>query len=327
MQNTTEYIEFDEIIHYRNVCGEKNAFLHLLAHLSSAKVDSIGCRISVTHESDIVRRNLISFIKGVYTVSEKGHELSEERLQFLYTMFKKDISINLEHFFEREALIFFNKKRIYPKTFTQREYISFIEQSDIIFGVGPAGTGKTFLAVAMAIRMLQEKKIKRILLTRPAVEAGEKLGFLHGALEEKVDPYLRPLYDALYICCTPELVMEYFESKIIEVAPLAFMRGRTIENAVIILDEAQNSTTEQMKMFLTRLGKGSKMIITGDITQIDLLPLGGKTAVQRSGLIEALHIVRSIEEIPVIYFKNEDVVRHPLVIRILAEYDFFEERK
>jgi len=206
-------------------------------------------------------------------------------------------------------------KAVRVKTLGQRVYVSAIRKRDVIFGIGPAGTGKTFLAVVMAVQALKSGAVKKIVLVRPAVEAGESLGFLPGDLQEKVDPYLRPLYDSLYEMLGADQVNKFMERGIIEVAPLAYMRGRTLNDSFVILDEAQNTTPEQMKMFLTRLGFGSKMVITGDITQIDL-PKGKK-----SGLIEAEQLLRHIEEIAFVYLKQEDVVRHMLVQKIIEAYD------
>ena len=205
--------------------------------------------------------------------------------------------------------------RLRPKTPGQKRYVEAIARHDITFGIGPAGTGKTYLAVAMAVSHLRARRVKRIILTRPAVEAGEKLGFLPGDIQAKVDPYLRPLYDALFDMIDAERFEQYLQSGIIEVAPLAFMRGRTLNDAFIILDEAQNTTPEQMKMFLTRMGFSSKMVITGDVTQIDL------PKHQRSGLVEAVRILKGIEGIAFVYFKESDVVRHPLVARIIKAYE------
>jgi phosphate starvation-inducible protein PhoH and related proteins len=207
------------------------------------------------------------------------------------------------------------KRRVNPKSVNQRKYLDVIDRFDIVFGVGPAGTGKTYLAMAQAVTYLLSKKVSRIILARPAVEAGEKLGFLPGDLQEKVNPYLRPLYDALYDMMDTEKATRLVERGTIEVAPLAFMRGRTLNDAFVILDEAQNTTSEQMKMFLTRLGFGSKAVVTGDITQIDL-PNPGK-----SGLVEALKIVRNVEGIGFVYFDERDVVRHKLVQQIVKAYD------
>src|SRR6202044_2326348 len=211
------------------------------------------------------------------------------------------------------------KRTVQPRSLNQSRYVEAIEQNDMVFGVGPAGTGKTYLAVAMAVSAMNAKKVSRIVLVRPAVEAGEKLGFLPGSLQEKVDPYLRPLYDALYDMLDPEKVKMLLERNTIEVAPLAFMRGRTLSDAFIIMDEAQNSTPEQMKMALTRQGFNSKMVVTGDPTQIDL-PAG-----QRSGLNDAVEVLRGIEGMSFVYFDERDVVRHPLVQRIVKAYERYQD--
>jgi phosphate starvation-inducible PhoH-like protein len=207
------------------------------------------------------------------------------------------------------------KKAVQPRSLNQAKYVESIEKNDMTFGVGPAGTGKTYLAVAMAVAAMNAKKVSRIILVRPAVEAGERLGFLPGTLQEKVDPYLRPLYDALYDLWEPEKVDKMLEKNIIEVAPLAFMRGRTLNDAFIIMDEAQNTTTEQMKMFLTRLGQGSKAVITGDITQIDL------PNPKKSGLVEAINLLEGVDGIQFCHFEDVDVVRHTLVQRIIRAYE------
>jgi phosphate starvation-inducible PhoH-like protein len=210
--------------------------------------------------------------------------------------------------------------KIAPRTPNQKRYVDSIREHTITFGVGPAGTGKTFLAVAMAVAALEAREVSRIILTRPAVEAGERLGFLPGDLQAKVDPYLRPLFDALYDMLDPERVNEYFERGVIEVAPLAFMRGRTLNDSFVILDEAQNTSPEQMKMFLTRLGFGSRMVVTGDITQIDL------PANQRSGLIVVGEILEGLDDLTFIRFGSADVVRHELVQRIVAAYGAYSDR-
>jgi phosphate starvation-inducible protein PhoH and related proteins len=212
------------------------------------------------------------------------------------------------------------KRTIQPKSPNQRAYLDAIEKNDMIFGIGPAGTGKTYLAVAMAVSALLAKQVTRIILARPAVEAGERLGFLPGTLQEKVDPYLRPLYDALYDLADPEKVDRYLEKNIIEIAPIAFMRGRTLNDSFIILDEAQNTTSEQMKMFVTRLGFNSKAVITGDVTQIDL------PSPKRSGLLEAMDVLKGVNGINFCHFDESDVVRHHLVQRIVRAYDEFKVR-
>jgi phosphate starvation-inducible PhoH-like protein len=225
--------------------------------------------------------------------------------------------VALQDYFLKGAARPIGRRQVSPKTVTQRRYLEAIDQADIVFGVGPAGTGKTYLAMAQAVSFLLAKRVSRIILARPAVEAGEKLGFLPGDLQEKVNPYLRPLYDALYDMLDVERVERLLERGVIEVAPLAFMRGRTLNEAFVILDEAQNTTSEQMKMFLTRLGFGSKAVVTGDITQIDLP--AGKT----SGLIEALKVVAGIQGISTIHFDERDVVRHQLVQQIVKAYDAY----
>jgi phosphate starvation-inducible PhoH-like protein len=212
----------------------------------------------------------------------------------------------------------FGRRTVQPKSLNQRRYLDAIESHDMVFGIGPAGTGKTYLAVAMAISALLSKRVNRIILARPAVEAGERLGFLPGTLQEKIDPYLRPLYDALYDMLDPEKVDRYLEKNVIEIAPIAFMRGRTLNDSFVILDEAQNTTSEQMKMFVTRLGFNSKAVITGDVTQIDL------PNARRSGLLEAVDVLKGVEGLAFTYFDDGDVVRHHLVQRIIRAYD---ERK
>jgi phosphate starvation-inducible PhoH-like protein len=232
-----------------------------------------------------------------------------------------DSSVDLRDYFLKSSLTQSGKKRIAPKTVNQRRYLDAIEQHDIVFGIGPAGTGKTYLAMAQAVSFLLAKKVTRIILARPAVEAGEKLGFLPGDLQEKVNPYLRPLYDALYDMLEVEKVERFLERGTIEIAPIAFMRGRTLNDAFVILDEAQNTTSEQMKMFLTRLGFGSKAVVTGDVTQIDL-PQG-----RTSGLVEAMKVVSKIDGISFVYFDDRDVVRHKLVQQIVKAYESFSSGK
>jgi phosphate starvation-inducible PhoH-like protein len=212
------------------------------------------------------------------------------------------------------------RRTVQPKSVNQRRYLDAIEQHDMVFGIGPAGTGKTYLAVAMAISALLAKRVNRIILARPAVEAGERLGFLPGTLQDKIDPYLRPLYDALYDMLEPEKVDRYLEKNVIEIAPIAFMRGRTLNDSFVILDEAQNTTSEQMKMFVTRLGFNSKAVITGDVTQIDL------PNARRSGLLEAVDILKNVEGLTFVYFDEADVVRHHLVQRIIRAYDEHKTR-
>lgn len=246
---------------------------------------------------------------------ESGYRFGRGDVKTAAQLLTQNPNIELQEYFLRGTARSAGRKQIAPKSVMQRQYLDAIEANDIVFGVGPAGTGKTYLAMAEAVSSLLAKRVNRIVLTRPAVEAGEKLGFLPGDLQEKIDPYLRPLYDALYDMLDAERVQRLLERNVIEVAPIAFMRGRTLNDAFVILDEAQNTTAEQMKMFLTRLGFGSKAVITGDITQIDL-PAG-----RMSGLVEALTIVGHVEGISVVRFDERDVVRHPLVQRIVKAYD------
>ena len=245
---------------------------------------------------------------------DKGHSITNGDLKAAFKQIAEDTALSLHDFFPKMQLLTTGKKQVTPKSLNQRRYIDAIRKNDIVFGIGPGGTGKTFLAVAMAVTYMLEKGVSRIILTRPAVEAGEKLGFLPGDIEEKINPYLRPLYDALYILLDGDKIQRFLESGVIEIAPLAFMRGRTLNDAFIILDEAQNTTSEQMKMFLTRIGMHSKAVITGDVTQIDL-PSG-----RGSGLVEARNILGAVEGLAFCYFNESDVVRHHLVRLIIKAY-------
>ncbi len=246
-----------------------------------------------------------------------GYKLSNTDVKTASSLVAQDESVDLRDHFLKGTLTPAGKRRVAAKTLNQRRYLDAIDQYDIVFGIGPAGTGKTYLAMAQAIACLVSKRVSRIILARPAVEAGEKLGFLPGDLQEKVNPYLRPLYDALYDMLDVERVARYIERGTIEIAPIAFMRGRTLNDSFVILDEAQNTTSEQMKMFLTRLGFGAKAVITGDVTQIDL-PSG-----RISGLVEAMKVVHAIEGIAFIHFDDRDVVRHKLVQQIVKAYESF----
>jgi phosphate starvation-inducible PhoH-like protein len=248
----------------------------------------------------------------------QGHAISNTDVKTAAQLVKDDAAVDLRDYFLKDGqLRTAGKRRIAAKSVNQRRYLEAIDQNDIVFGIGPAGTGKTYLAMAQAVSYLLAKKVSRIILARPAVEAGEKLGFLPGDLQEKVNPYLRPLYDALYDMLDVEKAEKFLERGAIEVAPLAFMRGRTLNDAFVILDEAQNTTTEQMKMFLTRLGFGSKAVVTGDVTQIDL------PGARVSGLVQAMEVVGKVEGISFIYFDERDVVRHKLVQAIVKAYDAY----
>ena len=261
--------------------------------------------------------NVERVVNQLSSLSRDGYKVSTADVKTAADLVAQDPSVDLREHFLKGSLTSAGKRRVAPKTINQRRYLDAIEANDIVFGIGPAGTGKTYLAMAQAVSFLVAKKVSRIILARPAVEAGEKLGFLPGDLQEKVNPYLRPLYDALYDMLDVERVARYIERGTIEIAPIAFMRGRTLNDSFVILDEAQNTTSEQMKMFLTRLGFGSKAVITGDVTQIDL-PTG-----RPSGLIEAMKVVNDIEGISFIYFDDRDVVRHRLVQQIVKAYEAY----
>src|SRR5689334_23388452 len=256
-----------------------------------------------------------NILEDYNSLLREGHVFNNGDLNSYLRVVTNDSEVSLRALVQSGRQRNFGKKVLAPKTINQRRYLEAIERNDLVFGIGPAGTGKTYLAVAMGISALLSKKVARIILTRPAVEAGERLGFLPGTLQEKVDPYLRPLYDALYDLMEPERVDRFLEKNIIEIAPIAFMRGRTLNDSFIILDEAQNTTPEQMKMFVTRMGFNSKAVITGDITQIDL------PNARRSGLLEAMDVLKPVEGLFFNFFTEEDVVRHHLVQRIVRAYD------
>ena len=259
-------------------------------------------------------------VKGLLDLLQRGEGLTEQNVRYVLTLVDEGAEQSVPQLAGDHICISAKGKPIKAKTLGQKKYIDAIEKNTVTLGVGPAGTGKTYLAVAMAVNAFRHKQVSRIILTRPAVEAGEKLGFLPGDLQQKIDPYLRPLYDALFDMLGSENYQKYMERGDIEIAPLAYMRGRTLDDSFIILDEAQNTTPEQMKMFLTRLGFGSKMVVTGDITQIDL-PDGKK-----SGLKDAVKILDGVEDVAICRFSEKDVVRHQLVQRIIAAYETFEKR-
>ena len=260
-------------------------------------------------------------IGGLLSLINKGEQLNSQNVGYVISLVKDGNEEQITQFTGDCICITTKGKPVKPKTLGQKKYIESIKNNTIVFGIGPAGTGKTYLAVAMAVNAFRAKEVNRIILTRPAVEAGEKLGFLPGDLQQKVDPYLRPLYDALFDMLGAESFQRYQEKGCIEVAPLAYMRGRTLDESFIILDEAQNTTPEQMKMFLTRLGFGSKIVVTGDVTQIDL-PDG-----KRSGLVEAVKILKNVDDIQTVRFSEKDVVRHKLVMDIIKAYEKNEEVK
>jgi phosphate starvation-inducible PhoH-like protein len=317
-------LEPNDARHLASLCGQFDSHLKQVEQRLGVTIRSRSNRFSISGPGAAARaaKTLLETLYGEVT---RGVGLSPEAIHL--QMQQADLETKLDHSPVEpssgvEPLMVIRTKRasIKPRGKNQQDYVRAIQRHDINFGVGPAGTGKTYLGVACGVQALLEEQVRRILLVRPAVEAGERLGFLPGDLSQKVDPYLRPLYDALYEMLGFETVNKYIERNIIEVAPLAFMRGRTLNNAFIILDEAQNTTREQMKMFLTRIGFGSTAVITGDATQIDL-PRG-----QQSGLTHATQVLDGVEGITFTWFANKDVVRHPVVQRVVSAYDAFEAR-
>ena len=285
-----------------------------LESLLDVRVDARGQDLTIDGDPKDVA-TVEHILEDFTQLFAEGKTFTDRELREAFAQIAEDRAYSLRDYFTKARFNPSGKKQVAPKTANQRRYIEAIQNNDAVFGIGVAGTGKTYLAVAMAVQALMQKQVSRIVLARPAVEAGERLGFLPGDLQEKVDPYLRPLYDALFDLIEAERVSKLLEKRVIEVAPLAFMRGRTLADAFIILDEAQNTTSEQMKMFLTRIGYGSKAVITGDVTQIDL-PTG-----KRSGLIEAERVLANVEGIEFVYFTDKDVVRHRLVQMIVKAYE------
>lgn len=304
----------------RALFGPYDENIKFLESLLSVRVSVRGSELTVEGDDDDVEL-VESILEDFAALFHEGRRMSNDELKSAFRQIAEDRAYTLRDYFTKSRLNPAGKKQVTARSANQRRYIDAIEKNDLVFGIGPAGTGKTYLAVALAVQALWQKNVNRIVLARPAVEAGEKLGFLPGDLQDKVDPYLRPLYDALFDLVDYEKIMRLLEKRVIEIAPLAFMRGRTLSEAFIILDEAQNTTSEQMKMFLTRIGFGSKAVVTGDITQIDLPP--GK----RSGLVEAQHVVGSLEGIEIVYFNERDVVRHHLVQMIVQAYEQHSKTK
>ncbi|MFN2357275.1 MAG: PhoH family protein [Desulfotignum sp.] len=307
-------IEFDNISVVQKLFGFHNTHLDKISQQFGVTINSRGN--SVTISGDAANISLThTLLVQLYDLFKENIPMDPGDLDAAIGMIKKDSAARLETLFLQTVFVTAKNKPIRPRSLAQQKYVNAIQSRDILFGIGPAGTGKTYLAMAMAVAALCRGDVQKIILTRPAVEAGEALGFLPGDLAEKINPYLRPLYDALYDMLDFEKARAYIDQEIIELAPLAFMRGRTLNNAFIILDEAQNTTSQQMKMFLTRIGYGSKAIVTGDITQIDL-PAGKK-----SGLVEVKKILSHIKGIDFVYFSKDDVVRHQLVSDIIDAYE------
>ena len=310
----------DRMEHAVSLFGSFDENIKLIEKEFQVKVICRGSELKIQGDEENVDKAKRA-INNLLTLINKGENLTEQNVRYVISLVKEGNDDKLTSMAGDCICISAKGKPIKAKTLGQKKYIEAIKKNTIVIGVGPAGTGKTYLAVAMAVNAFRAKQVNRIILTRPAVEAGEKLGFLPGDLQQKVDPYLRPLYDALFDMLGAESFQKYQERGNIEVAPLAYMRGRTLDDSFIILDEAQNTTPEQMKMFLTRLGFGSKIVVTGDITQIDL-PDGKK-----SGLVEVIKILKNVDDIDTVKFSDKDVVRHKLVQDIIKAYDKYEEVK
>ena len=304
----------------QELVGEQGGHLRVVGRALQVKVSQRGDQISVVGERDaVVLAHRV--LHELYEVAAEGNALGPGDVDQACRLMREDKALRIADLYREVIPLGAGRKRLSPRSVRQREYIHAIRARELVFGIGPAGTGKTFLAMAMAISALMEGRVKRLVLSRPAVEAGEKLGFLPGDLNEKVNPYLRPLYDALHDLLGFEKAERLVKQGAVEVAPLAFMRGRTLSEAFVILDEAQNTTPEQMKMFLTRIGPGSRVVVTGDVTQIDL-PAG-----TRSGLVHAMRVLSGVDEVRMVHFDEVDVVRHPLVATIIRAYARDEARE
>ena len=318
LQEPIRQVSFEDVELTRMLFGEHNSHLQRIASALDLQINTRGSAVHISGDA-IAAALAENILKQLYGLIQKGYPVYLNDIDYAVRILSADDRVHLKDIFMDTVYITSKKRSITPKSPAQKNYIDAMRRFDIVFGIGPAGTGKTYLAMAMAVAALTKGVVNRIILTRPAVEAGETLGFLPGDLAEKVDPYLRPLYDALHDMMRFEKVNSLMQQGVIEVAPIAFMRGRTLNDSFVILDEAQNTTSEQMKMFLTRIGFNSKAVITGDITQIDL------PATKTSGLVEANQILRDIEGIGFVFFSNTDVVRHRLVQDIIRAYETVEK--
>jgi len=313
-------LSFPEIDLARQLFGEHNRHLQRIADAVDVRIHARGNGVHILGDP-ILSELAATILRQLYDLLKSGYPIYPNDVDYAVRVLSSDDRVDLKEIFLDTVYVTSKKRAITPKSRAQKEYIDAIRRYDIVFGIGPAGTGKTYLAMAMAVAALSSKQVTRIILTRPAVEAGEALGFLPGDLAEKVDPYLRPLYDALHDMMRFEKASNLQQQGVIEVAPLAFMRGRTLNDSFVILDEAQNTTSEQMKMFLTRIGFSSKAVITGDITQIDLPPN------RTSGLVEAKNILKDVQGIKMVFFSKMDVVRHKLVQEIIDAYETLEKNR
>ena len=313
-------MQIEQIEHVLVLFGNADQNIKIIEEHFGVNIVCRGTEVKITGESEAVSKAQRT-IDTLLAMIQKDGNLSEQNIRYVMTLVEQGSEQSMVQMNNSCIAVTVKGKPIKPKTLGQKKYIDAIENNTITFGIGPAGTGKTYLAVAMAARAFRDEQVSRIILTRPAVEAGEKLGFLPGDLQDKVDPYLRPLYDAMFDMMGPENFQRNMEKGCIEVAPLAYMRGRTLDDSFIILDEAQNTTPEQMKMFLTRLGFNSKAIVTGDVTQIDLPNAG------RSGLIEAVKVLKNIDDIAIMKLTEKDVVRHKLVQDIITAYERYHNKE
>lgn len=313
-------MQIEQIEHVLVLFGNADQNIKIIEEHFGVNIVCRGTEVKITGESEAVSKAQRT-IDTLLAMIQKDGNLSEQNIRYVMTLVEQGSEQSMVQMNNSCIAVTVKGKPIKPKTLGQKKYIDAIENNTITFGIGPAGSGKTYLAVAMAVRAFRDEQVSRIILTRPAVEAGEKLGFLPGDLQDKVDPYLRPLYDAMFDMMGPENFQRNMEKGCIEVAPLAYMRGRTLDDSFIILDEAQNTTPEQMKMFLTRLGFNSKAIVTGDVTQIDLPNAG------RSGLIEAVKVLKNIDDIAIMKLTEKDVVRHKLVQDIITAYERYHNKE
>ena len=313
-------IQITEEIDRRELFGNLDVNLDMIKEATGVEIFQRDDALTLKGDEEAALDRAGKILDEMMSLLAGGEVLDKQKVQYIIALDSEGVSYK-ESRVSKDVICFTHKgKPLKPKTLGQKQYVNSIREKDIVFGVGPAGTGKTYIAVAMAVNAYKNKEVQKIILARPAVEAGERLGFLPGDLQDKVDPYLRPLYDALYDVLGRDAALKLKEKEVIEVVPLAYMRGRTLDNSFIILDEAQNTTREQMKMFLTRMGFGSKVVVTGDVTQIDL-PRGKK-----SGLVEALRVLKNVRDIDVCYLKDTDVVRHELVRKIINAYEQYYKK-
>ena len=313
--SSQERIDFDDPLLANQLFGPRNAHLDLLAAASGAQIGSRGASVFFSSPDHAVLQCLYRLFVQLYDMLRNGISISQQDMSRAYAMLAADLGLNLRQVFQEAVFVNTPRKTVTARNVAQKQYLDILRRNEMVFAVGPAGSGKTYTSIALAVRALKNKEIRKIILSRPAVEAGEKLGFLPGDMKDKIDPYLQPLYDALEDMIPTQRLREMMDQNIIQIAPLAFMRGRTLNDAVVILDEAQNTTGAQIKMFLTRMGMGTKMIITGDVTQIDL------PQHIRSGLVEAIHVLRNVPGIGFIHMDRRDIVRHKLVTRIVDAYE------